>query len=98
MKVEVTEVTWLDEHVEYSLEELAERSQLSRAELEILIDTGAIASRDGRALRIARKAARLRGDFEVDLPGVALAMTLLRRIEELEVELCRLRARQPGGA
>ena len=93
MKVEVTEVTWLDEQVEYSLEELAERSHLSRAELELLIDSGAIASRDARALAAARTAARLRGDFEVDLQGVALAMTLLRRIEELESELCGLRAR-----
>ena len=95
MKIEVTEVSWLDEHVEYSLEELAERSHLSRAELEVLIDSGAIASRDARALQAARTAARLRGDFEVDLQGVALAMTLLRRIEELEIELCGLRARTP---
>jgi len=95
MKIEVTEVSWLDERVEYSLEELAERSHLSRADLEVLIDSGAIASRDARALQAARTAARLRGDFEVDLQGVALAMTLLRRIEELEVELCGLRARTP---
>lgn len=95
MKIEVTEVTWLDQHVEYSLEELAERSHLSRVELELLIDCGAISSRDGRALETARTAARLRGDFEVDLHGVALAMTLLRRIQDLEVELCGLRARAP---
>jgi chaperone modulatory protein CbpM len=95
MRIEVTEVTWLDEQVEYSLEELAERSHLSRAELEVLIDSGAISSRDGRALQVARTAARLRGDFEVDARGVALAMALLRRIEDLEEELCGLRARMP---
>ena len=95
MRIEVTEVTWLDEQVEYSLEELAERSHLSRAELEVLVDSGAISSRDGRALQTARTAARLRGDFEVDLRGVALAMALLRRIEELEADLCALRARTP---
>jgi chaperone modulatory protein CbpM len=95
MKIEVTEVVWRDQEVEYSLEDLAERSRLSRAELELLIDSGAISSRDARALEAARTAARLRGDFEVDLHGVALAMTLLRRIEELELELCRLRARTP---
>lgn len=93
MKVEVTEVTWVDEQVEFTLEELAERSHLSRADLEILIDTGAIPSRDARGLAAARTAARLRGDFEVDLYGVALAMTLLRRIEQLETELGGLRAR-----
>jgi chaperone modulatory protein CbpM len=95
MKVEVTEVTWLEQRVEYSLEELAERSQLSHSELEVLINSGAIASRDARALQAARTAARLRGDFETDLHGVALAMTLLRRIEDLESELCRLRALLP---
>ncbi len=93
MKIEVTEVSWLDEPVEYSLEELAERSHLTPAELEGLIDCGAISSRDERALELARTAARLRGDFEVDLHGIALALTLLRRIEELENELCGLRAR-----
>jgi hypothetical protein len=36
-------------------------------------------------------AARLRQDFELDLQGVALAMTLLRRIEELNVEIARLK-------
>ena len=95
MKIEVTEVTWLDEQVEYSLEELAERSHLSRPELELLTESGAISSRDVRALVAAKTAARLRADFEIDLNGVALAMTLLRRIEELEVELCRWRARTP---
>ena len=29
MKIELTEVTWLDERVEYSLDELAERSHLA---------------------------------------------------------------------
>ncbi len=97
MKIEVTEVTWVEQQVEYSLEELAERSHLSRADLEVLIDCGAISTRDDRALEAARTAARLRGDFEVDLHGVALAMTLLRRIEKLEMELCGLRARTLGG-
>ena len=60
-----------------------------------LIDTGAIAALDARALQVARTAARLRGDFEIDPHGVALAMTLLRRIEHLENELCALRARSP---
>lgn len=95
MKIEVTELSWVDEQLQYSLEELAERSHLSRAELELLIDSGAISTLDARALEVARIAARLRVDFEIDLHGVALAMTLLRRIERLEVELSGLRARLP---
>jgi chaperone modulatory protein CbpM len=52
---------------------------------------GAIPGHPGRALSAARTAARLRQDFELDLQGVALAMTLLRRIEELNVEIARLK-------
>ena len=96
MKIEVTEVTWLDEQFAYSLEELAERSHLSRGDLQWLIDSGAISSLDAHALEAARTAARLRSDFETDLHGVALAMTLLRRISDLELELSGLRARVPG--
>jgi chaperone modulatory protein CbpM len=95
VKIEVTEVTWLDEQFEYSLEDLAERSHLSREDLQWLIDSGAIPSLDARALKAARTAARLRADFETDLHGVALAMTLLRRISDLELELSGLRARVP---
>src|SRR4051812_12980562 len=95
MRVEVTEVSWVEQQGEYSLEELAERSALAPAQLEVLIDTGVITSRDHRALQAARTAARLLGDFEVDLHGVALAIALLRRIDELEAELSLLRARAP---
>ena len=35
-------------------------------------------------------------DVEVDLNGVALALTLLKRIAKLEIELGGLRARRPG--
>ena len=95
MKVELTELTWIDERVEFSLDELAERTHLAQAEILELIDCGAISTSDGRALESARTAARLRSDFEVNLQGVALAMTLLRRITELEAQLRALRARLP---
>lgn len=95
MKIELTEVTWLDEQVEYTLDELAERSHLAQAEILELIDCGALAPGDARALQSARTAARLRSDFEINVQGVALAMNLLRRIAELEVELRALRARTP---
>jgi len=98
MKIEVTELTWLDERVEYSLDDLAERSHLSRADIQLLVDWGAFSPRDARALETARTAARLRSDFEVDLHGVALAITLLKRIEQLETEVCGLRARAADAA
>jgi chaperone modulatory protein CbpM len=101
MKVELTELTWLDAQAEYSLVELAERSRLSEAELLELVNCGVISPREPdaasqrfpcQALAAARTAARLRDDFEVDVHGVALAMALLARIDELESELAQLRA------
>ena len=95
MKIELAELAWFDERVEYSLLELAERSRLPETEILELIECGAIAPRDQRALAAARTAARLRRDFEIDVHGVALAMALLRRIGELEAELAHLRAQAP---
>jgi chaperone modulatory protein CbpM len=96
MKVEWTEVTFIDERVEYSLADLAERSHLAPAEIIELIDCGALAAGSAHALEAARTAARLRRDFEVNVQGVALAMTLLQRIADLEGELRTLRAHTPG--
>ena len=103
---ELTELTWLDERMECSLLELAERSRLTEPELQELIACGVIAPRNpsaaqqsfaGHALAAARIAARLRDDFELDLRGVALALTLLRRVRELEIELGQLRVRGARG-
>lgn len=96
MIVDLTEVTWLEEGEEFSLGELALRSRLTPAEIMELVECGALPSREhgvgqqrfpGHALPVARTAARLRDDFEMDLRGVALALTLLRRIEALERQL-----------
>lgn len=104
MRLELTELTWLDETAECSLSELARRSRLSEQDILELVECGAIMPRDpgaarhsfaGRDIATAKTAARLRDDFEIDLRGVALALTLLRRIEELEGRLGRLRVRLP---
>lgn len=101
MKIEVTEVTLMEE---CSLRELTERSCLPAEVLEELLDCGllapcdhtAIAQRfDRAALDAARTAARLRNDFELDAAGTALALALLRRIGELEAEVRQLRAANP---
>lgn len=105
MRVELTEVRWLDQHHELSLADLAALSGLPEAELLELVEYGVIvpidpgaAERTFRAdyLVVARTASRLRRDFELDTPGLALALTLLERIHDLEAELCDLRARAPG--
>ncbi|MHB8624379.1 MAG: chaperone modulator CbpM [Sulfuricaulis sp.] len=104
MKVELTEVLWLDEHLELSLTELAELSGLSEVDLRELVDYGAIAPVDPRAaspifladcVMTARTACRLRSDFELDVPELALALNLLNRIRGLEAQLRDLNAQWP---
>jgi chaperone modulatory protein CbpM len=104
MKIE--QESWLHERYELSLAQFCELSGLSEAELRALVDCGAIAPADPDArdwtfgadrLVVARSAHRLRRDFELDPAGLALAVTLLERVRELEAALRDLRARIPGG-
>jgi chaperone modulatory protein CbpM len=96
MRLDLTELTWFDDSTECTLVELSERSRLSQAEIMELVEYGVLlpsersAAQDrfpGHALATAQTAARLRDDFEIDLRGVALALALLRRIEDLEARL-----------
>ena len=104
MKIE--QAMWLHEQHELLLEELCELSGLSEAELRELVDYGVLAPIDPGArhwtfgadrLVVARSARRLRKDFDLDPHGVALAVTLLERVHDLEAELRDLRAKLPGG-
>lgn len=104
MRVELTEVLWFDERRELSLCELAERSGLTEAELRELVDSGVIAPVDpDRAPRhfraecivTAKTACRLRDDFELDAHGLAVALTLIDRVRDLEEQLRDLRAKLP---
>ena len=105
MRVELTEVIWLDNGGELALQELATQSGLSESELRELVDYGAIVPLDTEAAQlsfraetvaIARTACRLSRDFELDMQALALALTLLSRIRELETELHAQRARSPN--
>lgn len=104
MKIELTEALWLDEREEFSLPELAELSGLSVAELEQLIEYEAFVPSEPRAamptfkagcLVTARTACRLRDDFELDAAGLALVLTLLERIRDLQSRLDHLQCRLP---
>ena len=104
MKIE--QAMWLHEQHELLLEELCELSGLSETELRELVDYGVLAPIDSDAqhwtfsadrLIVARSARRLRKDFDLDPHGVALAVTLLERVHDLEAELRDLRAKLPGG-
>jgi chaperone modulatory protein CbpM len=93
------------EQVEIALEELARASGFSSAEIVELVEMG-LFEPSGTApaewrftahqVSIARRAARLRADFELNLPGVMIAATYLARIEELERELHALRCQLLG--
>jgi len=103
--VKIEQAMWLNEQHELLLEELCELSGLSETELRELVDYGVLAPIDSDAqhwtfsadrLIVARSARRLRKDFDLDPHGVALAVTLLERVHDLEEELRDLRARLPG--
>jgi chaperone modulatory protein CbpM len=100
-----SEVLWLDEQRVVTLTELLEVSGLSENELLDLVQTGAIPAREApggglafsaRVVTMARTACRLRDDFELDTPGLGVALRLLERVRDLEGEIARLRAQLPG--
>lgn len=104
MRVELTEVLWLDEHHELSLRELAELSGLPEVEIRELVDCGTITPQAPEAqawtfsaecVVAARTAARLRRDFDLDSQGLALALTLIEHVHALEERLHRLDAQLP---
>jgi len=104
MKAEPTEAVWLTEDHEFSLAELAELSGLSEAELRELVDYGAVTPIDpdsspwvftGKCLLTVRTACRLRISFDLEPHGVALIISLLDRIHDLEAQLGSLRAQLP---
>ncbi|HUH87720.1 MAG TPA: chaperone modulator CbpM [Pusillimonas sp.] len=102
MKTQITESVWLNASDICSFEHVVEVSGLSPQELHALIDTGVIEpSNDDpgnyffhmQCIVVARKARRLRDDFELDTQGLAVALNLLRRVGDLEAEIADLRAR-----
>jgi len=104
--VKIEQAMWLHERHELLLEELCELSGLSETELRELVDYGVLAPIDSGArhwsfgadrLVLARSARRLRKDFDLDPHGVALVVTLLERVHDLEAQLRDLRAKLPGG-
>ena len=104
MKLELTEAVWLDERGALTLVELAECSGLTEPELRDLVELGALEpinpdasvwSFGSKCIVAARAARRLRNDFELDMHGLAVVLSLLERVETLENELQRLLARLP---
>lgn len=104
MKVELTETVWLDERGAVTLVQLAQCSGFTEPELRDLVELGALEPLDtgadewtfgARCITAARTAHRLRHDLELDTHGLALVLSLLERVRELESEVQRVCARLP---
>ena len=107
MEAKQVEAVWLTEDREFSLAELAELSGLSEPDLHELVDYGAITPLNpdspqwafkGECVVTVRAACRLRVNFDLEPHAVALVVSLLERIHDLEAQLTRLRAQMPHGS
>lgn len=95
---------WLHAYREISIVELAQTSGLSEVELRELVEYGALHPMNpqdtswrfsAECVGCLRTAARLRNDLELETRGLALALSFLERIEELQAEIRKLRAQSP---
>jgi chaperone modulatory protein CbpM len=104
MSLQLVHAVWLNEGDVCTLEYLAEVSGLSLEEINDLVDSGSIAPAHPKQpgsfallhVSTVRRARRLRDDFQLDRNGLALAMTLLRRIDALEESLLMLQPHLRG--
>lgn len=104
MQPDITEAVWPDSDREFSLAELSQVSGLSQEMLRELVDYGALVPTNPRAeqwtfgasfIVAVQTAGRLRDDLELEPHALALALTLIDRIRELESQLRDLRAQLP---
>src|SRR6185437_10550119 len=100
VRIELNEVIWLESET-LSFGQLVERSGLPDALLRELVQAGGIepldasapeAQYDASALTAARRARRLRDDFELDAAALLLVLGLLDRVGELEARLNEVQA------
>jgi chaperone modulatory protein CbpM len=98
------DAVWVTESQQYSLAELVTLSGLAETELRELVEYGALRPANpegprwvfsGQCLLKVRAAYRIRASFELEPHGLALVVSLLERIRELEARLGHLDAQQP---
>lgn len=100
MNIEQSELTWLDEQHDVSLEDLVELSGLSLEELKYLVESGALTpisqteekpSEDwhfsSHCVISIRTLSRLKRDFELEPNSLGLMLVFLERIRTLELKL-----------
>ena len=95
MSMKRTEVVWVEARGGYSIADVADLSGLPTSVLDVLVECGAlVGDRPAATVRfetehviLARAATRLREHFELDDNGLAVAISLLRRVRLLEARL-----------
>lgn len=96
MNIEHSELIWLDEQHEVSLDELVELSGLSRHDLQQLVEIGALMPNNlisdnlhfsSHCIVSMRMLSRLKQDFELEQNALGLILVFLERIRELESKL-----------
>jgi chaperone modulatory protein CbpM len=101
MQIDQTELIWLDEHHEVSLDELIEISGFSQEELHHLVEIGALIPHNpaednvttndlrfsSQCIVSIRTLSRLKHDFELEQNALDLMLVFLERIRNLELQL-----------
>jgi chaperone modulatory protein CbpM len=101
MNAPIEDAMHLDAFAEVTWTQLLQASGIPESELRDLVRYGALMPRDPDAsvwtfeahwLVVAKKASRIRHDFELDPHGVSVVLSYLERIRRLEDEIRALRA------
>lgn len=102
---EITEALFLvEENGRVGIGELVQISGLELAEMQELIEFGLFEPAGGEGetwffpahcITLAQTTRRLRRDFDLNVSGIALALTYLQRIQELEMQLREISCRLP---
>ena len=99
MPIEREDAVWLHTQAQLSILEVAQSSGLSQELLRDLVECGALSLADSRSWTFSadcvvrlRTAARLCSDFELEDHALALVLSFLERIEELQAEVHHLSA------
>lgn len=107
MAADSDDAVWVTESQQYSLAELVTLSGLPETELRELVEYGALRPANpegpswlfsGQCLLSVRAAYRIRASFELEPHSLALVVSLLERIRELQERLGHLDAQQPRGS
>jgi chaperone modulatory protein CbpM len=91
----------LNEQLEIEIDDLVRATGLGVDEIVELVEYGVFEPAgaapvewrfSARSIALGRRARRLRSDFDLDVPALALVAALLERVDDLETEVVRLRA------